>query len=95
MDYTNSCENQNGVSSTHILDHILALTRAKDQMVDAGVLHLVENMSDHQPIYAIIKTEHITDNESFGLDASFWKKNTENSRKKFKTRIIMMRSQPK
>ena len=66
MDHTNSYENQNGVSSTHILDHILALTRAKDQMVDTGVLHWVESKSDHQPIYAIIKTEHITDKESFG-----------------------------
>ena len=66
VDYTHMYDNQNGISSTHILDHILALTRAKEQVIDAGVLHLVENMSDHEPIYAIIRTDHITDNESYG-----------------------------
>ena len=65
VDYTHSYDNQNGVSSTHILDHILALTRAKEQVVDACVLHLVENMSDHEPIYAIIRTDHVTENESY------------------------------
>ena len=68
MDFTHSYDNQNGVTSTHAVDHILALKREKEQVVDAGVLHLVENMSDHEPIYAVIKADHQKDKKSNGDD---------------------------
>lgn len=56
VDFTHSYENENGISSIHTLDHILTLTSAKQNIAAAGVLHLVENMSDHEPVYAIIET---------------------------------------
>ena len=61
IDYTYSCENVGNHTSTFILDHILTLTSSKQYISSAGVLHLVENMSDHEPIYAVIKVDHRDD----------------------------------
>ena len=58
VDFTYSFESENGDSYNKTLDHILTLTSSKHQIVNAGVLHLVENMSDHEPIYTIIKADH-------------------------------------
>ena len=57
VDFTYSCENGNGDSFFKVLDHILTLTNSKEQIMTSGVLHLVDNMSDHEPIYAVIKVE--------------------------------------
>ena len=61
IDYTYSCENVSNHTSTFTLDHILTLTSSKQYIPSAGVLHLVENMSDHEPIYAVIKVDHRDD----------------------------------
>ena len=65
VDFTHSYDNQNGVTSTNILDHIVALKRGKEQVVCTGVLHLVENMSDHEPIYAVIKSDYYEDKKCY------------------------------
>ena len=56
VDFTHMFENENRCF-TNTIDHILTLTRSSDDVVDAGVLHLVDNMSDHEPIYAVIKVK--------------------------------------
>ena len=40
------------------LDHITTLTRSRSDVVDAGVIHRVENMSDHEPVYAVIEVKN-------------------------------------
>ena len=48
IDFTYSFESEHGNSFFNILDHIFMLKRSKDILIDAGVLHLSENMSDHE-----------------------------------------------
>ena len=47
-------ENDNGKFSTSILDHFITLRRSRTKVLEAGVLHSVENLSDHEPIYAAV-----------------------------------------
>ena len=47
-------EKENGVFSLSTIDHFLTLKRSKGKIFDAGVLHHVENLSDHELIYAIL-----------------------------------------
>ena len=58
VDFTHTFQNENQECFINTLDHILTLERSNSDVVDAGVLHLVENMSDHEPIYAVLKIEH-------------------------------------
>ena len=46
VDFTHMFENENRCF-TNTIDHILTLIRSSDDVVDVGVLHLVDNMSDH------------------------------------------------
>ena len=57
VDFTHSHESENGNVSHSTLDHILTLRRSLDSVVSAGVLHQVENLSDHEPVYAVIGVE--------------------------------------
>ena len=59
IDFTYSSECENGRSSFIILDHIFTLTRSEVDILDAGVLHLVQNMSDHKVNYVEIKSANI------------------------------------
>ena len=54
VDFTFCHENENQVTSLHTLDHFLVLERSRPHCQEAGVLHHPENLSDHEPIYAII-----------------------------------------
>ena len=51
VDFTYSFESENGHSAHIVLDHFFTLRRSKPIIIDAGVLHLVENMSDHEVSY--------------------------------------------
>ena len=42
---------RNDVTFVHTLDHFLWGDGTEDAIVDAGVIHLVENESDHSPIF--------------------------------------------
>ena len=59
FDFIYSSECENGRSSFIILDHIFTLTRSEVDILDAGVLHLVQNMSDHEVNYVKIKSANI------------------------------------
>ena len=79
IDYTYSYENVGNNTSTFILDHFLALESSKQEVSSAGVLHLVENTSDHEPIYVIIQTNHREDKVDSVIRTNFnpkpcWKK---------------------
>jgi exonuclease III len=71
VDFTHTFQNENKECFMNTLDHILTLTGSSSNVVDAGVLHLVENMSDHEPIYTVIKVEHeaATDDEDPSVKA--------------------------
>ena len=58
VDFTHTFQKENGDCFMNTIDHILTLTRSRSNVVDAGVIHRVENMSDHEPIYAVIEVEH-------------------------------------
>ena len=55
VDFTYSFECENGRSSFIVLDHIFTLKRSENDIIDAGVLHLVQNLSDHEVNYVKIK----------------------------------------
>ena len=59
IDFTYSFECENGRSSFIVLDHIFTLKRSEDDILDAGVLHLVQNMSDHEVNFVKIKSTKI------------------------------------
>ena len=93
IDFTYSFESETGNSSYKILDHIFAIRRSKDLVIDAGVLHLCENTSDHEVTYAkievsgeIVKVEHETVNLPPKLD---WKA-ASNDQKLVMLNAIMM-----
>ena len=46
-----------GKSSSSVIDHFLWSQNIDDLVVDAGVLHLVSNFSDHCPIYCCIEVD--------------------------------------
>jgi hypothetical protein len=54
---------ENGECFMNTLGHIVTLSRSRSDFVDAGVLHLVKNMSEHEPIYAVIKVEDAQSND--------------------------------
>ena len=55
IDFTHIFQKENGDCFVNTLDHILTLKRSSETIIDAGVIHLMENMSDHAPIYCVIK----------------------------------------
>ena len=71
IDYTYSCECVGNYTSTFTLDHILTLRSSKQDISSAGVLHLVENTSDHEPIYAVIKVDHKDDTINYAEKPNF------------------------
>ena len=54
VDFTYMFENDNDKLSMSTLDHFLTLRRTRNKVLEAGVLHCVDNLSDHEPIYAIM-----------------------------------------
>ena len=45
VDFTYSFESEDERCSYSVIDHIFTLKRAESEIVEAGVLHLVQNMS--------------------------------------------------
>ena len=54
IDFTH-CHEQLGISHTSILDHFFWSETLNDGVIDAGVIHLPENKSDHSPIFCVIE----------------------------------------
>ena len=55
-DFSHTTEN-NGKTYTSLIDHFIWDTGFTNWVEDAGVLHLPENMSDHEPIYCKLKVQ--------------------------------------
>ena len=55
IDFTHSFMKETGECYMHTLDHFLTLQCSQENVIDAGVLHLVKNQSDHEPIFIVIK----------------------------------------
>ena len=64
VDFTYSFESENGRSSYIILDHILTLKRSESEITEAGVIHHVRNLSDHEVPYAKIKSTKVEISDS-------------------------------
>ena len=54
IDYTHACE-VNEVTFTSTIDHFVWSEGIDSNIIDAGVLHLPQNLSDHCPIYCVVK----------------------------------------
>ena len=59
----------NEVSRVSKLDHFFLSQNLRNQVEDAGVIHNIENKSDHCPIYSIFKSLEIKEEAKFGCDA--------------------------
>ena len=56
-DFTHVVENKEK-TFTSTLDHFFWNQNMNNKIIDAGVLHLVDNLSDHSPIYCTINVEN-------------------------------------
>ena len=54
VDFTHMSESPEGGCYSSTIDHIVALKRSNVKIREAGVIHHVKNLSDHEPIYAVI-----------------------------------------
>ena len=84
VDFTHTFERATGEVYHNTIDHILTLSRSQSTIEDAGVIHSIENMSDHEPIYAIIKVEHAIESddadEPIGKPRPVWRNATEDQK---------------
>ena len=55
IDFTHSCE-LNDITHTAVIDHFFWNEGLEEHIVEAGVLHISENTSDHCPIYCVVNT---------------------------------------
>ena len=51
---------RDGVTFSHILDHFLWSQNTDDCVTDAGVIHHVDNTSDHSPIFCCFSASPVT-----------------------------------
>ena len=68
IDFTHVFQKENGECFTSTLDHFLFLIRSKSEILDAGVLHRVENCSDHEVTYTIVK-KHVMEKIDENIDS--------------------------
>ena len=54
-------QEMNGITHTSTVDHIFWNEASEDKIVDAGVVHLPENTSDHCPVYCVIDVGKVQD----------------------------------
>ena len=89
VDFTHVQE-QNGKSSTSTLDHFMLSENIVDAVTDAGVLHLVNNFSDHCPIYCQISINGIEKLPSVPTNCipkPSWKNATEQQKNDYKSHL--------
>ena len=55
VDFTHSFTNENHETFVHILDHFLILERSEKFVLEAGIIHNVDNISDHEPMFSVIE----------------------------------------
>ena len=87
VDFTHAAEN-NGKTFTSILDHFCWNAGMDNSVVDAGVLHLPHNMSDHSPVFFIRKVDDLLARTQFPLVTHAklsWKKASQEQRDKYRS----------
>ena len=75
-----------GVSRTSVLDHISFSEGLAGALSDAGVIHLVENRSDHSPIYAVFESIIVKQDSSEAhehIAKPSWKRSSDNEKIKY------------
>ena len=85
VDFTHIQEN-GGKSFTSVIDHFMWNDNVNDSVIDAGVLHLVGNFSDHCPVYCQVAITSITSlpTESVNyIPKPSWTKASEEDKDKF------------
>jgi hypothetical protein len=90
IDFTHYQETGNG-THTSTVDHIFWNEDCHESIIDAGVVHIPENISDHCPIYCIvdigqIKTEAKSDPIRSAPKPS-WKKASQEQKTQFKSKL--------
>jgi hypothetical protein len=85
IDFTYMFESENGQSKRSTIDHFIGLRRQNERIVEAGVIHRVENSSDHEVIYCIIQLKfQVTADEKISSSQEIpklsWKKATEDQK---------------
>ena len=85
MDFSHTSTDNDDYINTSLIDHFLFNRSIMDSMDDAGVIHNIDNDSDHWPIYCVIRGD-LVDNDvlsgtSFRQKPS-WSKSSEESKSK-------------
>ena len=82
---------RNDVTFIHTLDHFLWSEGTANDIVDAGVIHLVENESDHCPIFCNILIPNIDTpqkkSQSYQRLKPSWKKASEDDKETFRATL--------
>ena len=89
VDFTHYQE-MNGITHTSTVDHIFWNEASEDKIVDAGVVHLPENTSDHCPVYCVIdvgKVKIETSVPKISSPRPCWKKATSSQKDDFKSNL--------
>ena len=81
IDYTHAAE-ANDVVHVSTIDHFFWNSSGNDSIIEAGVLHLTDNLSDHSPVFCKMKAQltkkTVTSSvSSKGISNPCWKKGTE------------------
>ena len=63
IDFTHACE-VNGITHASTIDHFFWNSSANDSVIDAGVLHLPDNLSDHSPVFCILNSDMVVKHSS-------------------------------
>ena len=75
---------------TTTIDHFLWNESVSNQISDAGVVHSIDNNSDHSPVYCVIKVAHnkVTDTPVVaGASRPNWKAANTEEKEAFKQRF--------
>ena len=65
VDFTHYQERENNIPHVATLDHFFLTECLKNKVLDAGVFHSSENLSDHSPIYCTLDLKTLVINQKF------------------------------
>ena len=87
IDFTRCQENENATFFS-TLDHFFWNENLSSSIVDAGVLHSPDNGSDHSPIYCVLKSQNVQNDQEIpvcSVEKPSWRKATQEEKKSFKS----------
>ena len=85
IDFT-CCHEQLGVCHVSTLDHFFWSESLDENVLDAGVIHAVDNKSDHSPVYCVLEFQNIeqqVQQQSKHQARPSWKRSNHEQKKKF------------